>query len=110
MARKLPDPFGYATATSIDTATDGTVSVRYHRTDVATLLPDGTVTLRTGGWQTVTTKRRINQALQFFNIPARVYAQRREWFVAPHGQRGIAFADGMRIRIGAGVVEVAVAA
>ena len=70
MARRLPDPFGYATATIIATGTDGTVSVRYHRTDVAIRHPDGSVTLRTGGWRTVTAKRRMNQALVYFGIPA----------------------------------------
>ena len=60
----------YPTRVAITTETDGTVAVRYHRTDVATLHPDGSVTLRTGGWRTVTAKRRMNQALVYFGIPA----------------------------------------
>ena len=107
MARKLPDPFGYATATSITTAADGSVAVRYHYTDVATRHPDGTVTLRTGGWRTVTTKRRINQALRYFGIPARLYQHRHDWYVSAYGDGAIEFTDAMRIRVNGGGLEAA---
>lgn len=36
------------------------MAVRLHNTDVVTYHPDGTATLYTGGWMTVTTKDRIN--------------------------------------------------
>ena len=108
MARKLPPPFAYATATTITTAPDGTVAVRYHRTDVATLHPDGTVTLRTGGWRTVTTKRRINQALRYFGVPTVLYQFKWDWYLAPYDQgERIPFHDGMRIRANCHGVEVA---
>lgn len=42
---------------------DGTITLRYHRTDIVTYLPDGNLQLRTGGWQTSTTKDRLNLAL-----------------------------------------------
>lgn len=45
-------------------------AVRLHYTDVVTIHADGTFTLRTGGWETVTTKDRINGY-----GPARVYSQ-----------------------------------
>jgi len=107
MAHKLPEPFGYATATIITTGPDGTVSVRYHRTDVAIRHPDGSVTLRTGGWLSVTTKRRINQALRYFGIAARVYQHRHEWYVAAYGTVAIEFEDGMRIRVNGRGLEAA---
>jgi hypothetical protein len=44
-------------------------AVRYHYTDVVTIHPDGTFTLSTGGWETITTKQRINGY-----GPARVYS------------------------------------
>lgn len=44
-------------------------AVRYHYTDVVTIHPDGTFTLSTGGWETSTTKQRINDY-----GPARVYS------------------------------------
>jgi len=40
---------------------NGAVAIRLHATDILTFTPDGLVTIRTGGWQTVTTKDRINQ-------------------------------------------------
>src|SRR5882724_5207541 len=107
MAHRLPAPFHYATATTITTEADGTVSVRYHRTDVATLHPDGSVTLRTDGWRTVTTKRRINQALRYFGIPAVVYQHRHEWHVAASGGAGTEFEDGILIRVNGRGLEAA---
>ena len=37
------------------------IALRLHATDVVTLHPDGSITLDSGGWHTVTTKDRINQ-------------------------------------------------
>ena len=68
MAKRLPAPFHYAAATTITTEADGTV------------------TLRTGGWRTVTTKRRINQALRYFGVPTVVYQHRYNWYLAPRDQ------------------------
>ena len=39
---------------------DGCKAIRLHRTDIITYRPDGSYILNTDGWQTVTTKRRIN--------------------------------------------------
>ena len=39
------------------------IAVRLHNTDVVTFHADGTATLSTGGWFTVTTKARINDYL-----------------------------------------------
>jgi hypothetical protein len=51
-------------------------AIRYHYTDVVTIHPDGTFTLSTGGWETTTTKQRINGY-----GPARVYSERGVWAV-----------------------------
>jgi len=108
MAKKLPHPFGYATATSINPSPNGTVSVRYHTTDVFTLQPDGTITLRSGGWRTVTTRRRINQALRYFSIPTVLYQHKFNWYLAPYDQgERIPFEEGMRVRVNGRGVEVA---
>lgn len=64
------------------TAPDGTRRVRLHDTDVVTFAPNGVITLNSGGWQTMTSKDRMNQAL-----PAgwSVFADR-GWFVrTPQG-------------------------
>lgn len=42
---------------------NGDIAVRLHNTDVVTFHADGTITLSTGGWFTVTTKARINDYL-----------------------------------------------
>lgn len=39
---------------------DKTIAVTLHSTDVVTAHEDGTLTLNSGGWRTITTKDRIN--------------------------------------------------
>ena len=67
-------------------------AVCLHSTDVVTLHPDGSYTLRTGGWQTPTTKDRINEY-----SPARVSQRKFEWFVRVNGAEA-PFFEGMTIR------------
>lgn len=75
----------------------GGYSIILHRTPIVTYHPDGRVTLRSGGYRTVTTKARMNEVLPG-NI--RVYQQRHDWFVStPHGD--IPFHDGMVVETGA---------
>lgn len=42
---------------------NGNIALQLHQTDVATFQPDGAIILNSGGWHTLTTKDRINQAL-----------------------------------------------
>jgi hypothetical protein len=51
-------------------------TVRLHGTDVVTIRRDGTYTLRTGGWNTFTTKNRLNDY-----SPARVYSEGGTWAI-----------------------------
>ena len=53
-----------------------TYSVRYHSTDIVAIHRDGTYTLRTGGWETSTTKTRLNEY-----SPARVYSEGGVWAI-----------------------------
>lgn len=53
-----------------------TIGVRLHNTDVVLIHDDGSYTLDTGGWYTVTTKDRINSYLP---RPLRVYSKRGRW-------------------------------
>lgn len=55
---------------------DNSVGIMLHSTYVVKIHPDNTYTLQTGGWQTLTTKDRINQY-----SPVRVYQRNYEWFV-----------------------------
>lgn len=95
------------TATSIRTDADGT-HIRYHKTDVVSFTAD-TVTLRSGGWETVTTKRRMNQAATQFGLGFRVIQRNGAWLVW-NGLAYYAFVDGMtlpRDALGRGELEVA---
>lgn len=55
---------------------DNSVGIMLHSTYVVKIHPDNTYTLQTGGWQTLTTKDRINQY-----SPVKVYQRKYEWFV-----------------------------
>ena len=55
----------------------GDIALRHFRTDIVVFHPDGSVTIDTRGYRTVTTKYRINAAL--WNSPWSVYADKGEW-------------------------------
>ncbi len=69
-----------ATATSVRTE-NGTTHIRYHQTDVVSF-DDHSITLRTGGWKTVTTKSRMNQASHQFNLGYGVSQRKGQWYVS----------------------------
>lgn len=71
---------------------DNSVVIELHSTPVVTIHEDGTYTLRSGGWQTLTTKDRINQY-----SPVRVYQRNFEWFVKINGKE-FPFMEGMVVQ------------
>ena len=62
------------------TRENGITTVRYHATDVVSF-DDVTITLRTGGWKTVTTKARMNQTANEYALGFHVFQRDFEWFV-----------------------------
>jgi hypothetical protein len=57
---------------------------------------DKSVTLNSGGWRTVTTKRKMNQAARQFILGYRVEQKKGEWSVYLYGTNvTLPFADGM---------------
>jgi hypothetical protein len=76
----------------------GTVNVTYHQTIVAKQFKNGAIELSSGGWRTVTTKRRMNQALRTWGSRYLVYQRKGNWYVRTW-QNAIeeprAFIDGM---------------
>lgn len=80
-------------ATSIRTEA-GMTHVRYHKTDVVSF-NDDTITLRSGGWRTVTTKTRMNQAAHQFELGYSVWQRKGEWYVATPDGRTLEFYNGM---------------
>lgn len=65
-----------------------TIGVRLHNTVVVSIHSDGTYTLNSGGWRTVTTKARMNEF-----CPVRVSQKKYDWFVGDEP-----FYDGIRVR------------
>jgi hypothetical protein len=60
---------------------DGYTCVRYHATDVVRF-NEHYIELDTGGWETPTTKLRMNQASNQFKLGFRVYQRDYIWHVA----------------------------
>lgn len=74
---------------------NGKSSIRLHDTDILTF-ENGKVTLDSGGWQTVTTKQRLNR---FLPSGYRITQKNFEWFVnTPNGGK-VAFSDGMTLAV-----------
>lgn len=71
---------------------DNSVGIMLHSTYVVKIHPDNTFTLQSGGWQTSTTKDRINQY-----SPVRVYQRKYEWFVTINGKE-YPFMEGMVVQ------------
>jgi len=68
---------------------DGITTVTFHSTPVVTWVRDkDLVILDTGGWKTVTTKARMNQAANEFGLPYHVGQKDGAWFVT------VTYADG----------------
>lgn len=80
------------------------VVVTLHNTDIVRVETDrGQARLQAGGWRTVTTKKRINEALQALGSTLSVWQDDHAWYVAPPGvQRSAAprFFDGTLATIG----------
>ena len=73
------------------------IGLRLHSTYVVRFFGDGTITLHTGGWHTVTTKDRLNRVALAHGW--RVYAVKREWKVARFGawRDAVDFVDGFTL-------------
>ena len=75
---------------------EGVAVVRLHGNKIAEI-GEGFITLFDGGWQTVTTKSRLNAILDANGIPGEYVFQRAfQWFVSQKGGP-IPFFSGMRL-------------
>lgn len=70
------------------------LALRLHMTRVVQWHLDGTISLHTGGWETVTTCDRMNRVLP--SSYGRVYSQQGTWYLAS-SQGTIVFFTGMRL-------------
>jgi len=73
----------------------GEVVVTFHSTDVV-VFDANTITLNSGGWQTVTTKRRMNQTADHFGLGFRVWQKNFIWYVDWDGKT-LEYRDGMKL-------------
>ena len=62
---------------------DGSIGVRFHATRILTFHPDGSFTVNTGGYHTVTTKQRLNALMP---NGYRIFSERYAWKIStPEG-------------------------
>lgn len=75
------------------TCDNGMITVTHHACDVA-VFNDTSITLRNNGWNSVTTRQRLNKILAYFGFPMHVTSRKWNWYVeTPYGE--IAFHDNM---------------
>ena len=79
------------TATTIERLDSTTIGIRYHSTIVVRIHADGSYTLDNGGWQTLTTKKRINKY-----TPVQIWQEQFTWYLDVDGKI-IPFVNGMTI-------------
>lgn len=72
------------TATTVATDSNGVTRVTYHQTVVVTF-DDKTITLDHGGWMSNTTKTRMNQTANQFDLRFGVYQDDYKWFINIYG-------------------------
>ena len=82
------------TATTVATE-NGVTRVTYHKTVVVKFDP-GHIVLDSGGWLTMTTKNRMNQASNQFDLGYAVFQEKGRWYVQ-HGDYTHEFFDGISI-------------
>lgn len=85
-------------ATSVFKDTDGYTKVIYHQTPVVKFNAEEII-LNSGGWLTVTTKTRMNQAANQYGLGFNVYQKNHKWFVDFQGLT-VLFSDGLTFKRG----------
>jgi len=76
---------------------EGNTLITYQATVIVKFSRD-TVTLNSGGWDTVTTKRKMNQASYQFNLGYSVTQREFKWFVTLPSGKTVTFVDGMTFK------------
>lgn len=73
----------------------GFTNVLYHNTIVVSY-NDESISLNSGGYRTVTTKRKMNQASNQFNLEYSVFQKKGDWYVTYRGLT-VPFEDGIML-------------
>ena len=74
----------------------GFYQIVLHSTPIFTRYTDGTIELRSGGWETNTTKTAINRAFDLFDIQGRIWQTKYVWKLTYEGVT-TNFYDGMQM-------------
>ena len=80
--------------TSVETDSEGYTSVRLHGNRIAEIEPNGDIILSSCGWDTVTTKSRLNAIIDVFLSGCHIFQRDFTWYV---GDMNTPFFDGFRI-------------
>ena len=73
-------------ATTVARDSEGVLRVTYHATPVVTVYPNGRIDLNTGGWLSLTTKARMNQASSQLSLGFHVWQRNFDWYVDIDGR------------------------
>ena len=73
---------------------DDTVAIKYHRTNILKINQENVVTISTGGWETTTTKDRLNQFLNCRGYY--IFQKKGVWYIKGNDET-VEYQDGMRI-------------
>jgi hypothetical protein len=73
---------------------DQTVAIMYHRTNILKINQENVVTINTGGWETTTTKDRLNQFLGCRGFG--IFQKKGVWYITGNDHT-VEYEDGMRI-------------
>lgn len=81
-----------ANNTYLQKRSDGSIAVKLHSTDVVTFHQNGSVVFDSGGWQTVTTKQRMNEF-----SPVRIWSDKGIWYANNGGgwDERVVYRDGL---------------
>ena len=80
--------------TSVSVDEEGFTSVRLHGTRIAEIEPNGDIILSSCGWDTPTTKSRLNAIVDVFLTGCQIFQKDFTWYV---GDLNTPFFDGFRI-------------
>ena len=80
--------------TSVDVDSEGFTSVRLHGNRIAEIDPNGDITLSSCGWDTPTTKSRLNAILDVFFSGLHIFQKDFTWYI---GDSRTLFFDGYKI-------------
>ena len=90
--------------TTIKTDINNFKIVTYHQTEVVKF-DEISIILNTGGWETNTTKKRMNQTSDLFNLGFSVFQKNWEWFLKYDGKTYLMYEETIINRLSKSVYD-----